>query len=152
VATEDTMRHQRLTWWCGPASISNALYAIGISKDQEEIAKLCHVTKNGTNEDEMIRGVLASGAKAAPWSSRHKLKSWQWLQSTLWDHGPAILCVDHDQHWVTAVGILNQTTVWLFDPATGFGWKRYDLGELMARWRLGTHRGGPWYYGIGVSK
>jgi ABC-type bacteriocin/lantibiotic exporter with double-glycine peptidase domain len=145
------LRPQRLTWWCGVASAANALACLGIERDQEDLATLCHVTrKDGTDEDEVMRALLACGAKVAPWYSRHRLRSMQWLQSTLHDHGPAILCVDQYQHWVTVIGSLNQTTFWVFDPAADMGLQMYGWDELVARWRKA--KPSPRYYGIGVSR
>jgi ABC-type bacteriocin/lantibiotic exporter with double-glycine peptidase domain len=145
------VRHQRLTYWCGPASIANALECIGIKRDQEQIAKLCHVTRDGTPEEEIIRAVLACKARVSPWSNRGQRASLAWLHDQLTNHGPAILAVDHDQHWVTAVGALGPRSFWLFDPATGAGFQLLDRAQMVKRWRLGEHRKGPWYYGIGVS-
>jgi hypothetical protein len=145
--------HQRLTWWCGLAAASNALELIGIHRDQEELATLCHVTKkHGTDEHEVMRALMACGAKVSPWSSRRKKLSMQWLQSSLLNTGPVILAVSDEQHWVTVIGSLTQTTFLVFDPATGEGLGHYHWDEIAAWWRVSNHRGGPSYYGIAVSQ
>lgn len=146
------MKHQRLTYWCGVAAAANALECLGIHRDQEELATLCHVTKkDGTSEEEVMRALLACGAKVAPWDSTKRHKSQVWLMQQLRFFGPAILSVAHAQHWVTAIGTLKNS-VWVFDPATGKGLEHHTWTELMRLWRLGDHAGGPHYYGIGVSK
>jgi ABC-type bacteriocin/lantibiotic exporter with double-glycine peptidase domain len=147
------MVHQKISYWCGLASAANALECLGIVVDQEHLATLCHVTKrHGTSETELMRALLAYKVKVDPWDSRRRRRSTQWLQAHLWDRGPAILCVDSQQHWIVAIGILNQTSIWVFDPATGCGLERIEIGELADRWRLPNRFKGPNYYGVGVSK
>ncbi len=148
------MKAQRLTWWCGLAAAANALECLGIDRDQEELATLCHVTKkHGTDEHEIMRALLACGAAVAPWNSRHRLKSRDWLDGWLTEHGPAILCVDQFQHWVTVIGGLamehDSPVYWVFDPGAGQGLLQYGWDELAKRWRKA--RPSPRYYGIGVS-
>ncbi len=147
------MEAQYLSWWCGVASIQSALECLGIEVSQEYVATQCHVTKkHGTNEDEIQRGLLACGAgHIDKWNSRRRKKSMVWLQDQLTNTGPAILCVDNDRHWVTAIGILSQTTFLVFDPAGGVGLQVYEWNELADRWRLAPHKSGPSYYAIGCS-
>lgn len=144
------MKHQRLTWWCGLAAAANGLECLNIHVDQEELATYCHVTKkDGADEFELMRAVMAVGAKVSPWNSRRRMRSMQWLQSTLLNTGPVLLTVDRWQHWVTVIGSLTQTTFWVFDPATDEGLMAYDYDELADRWRFSSKK--PRYYGIGLS-
>lgn len=142
------MQAQRLSHWCGPASVANALECLDIKVDQEAIAKECHVVSGGTDETEVMRALLAFGATVDPWNSRYRRKSMDWLQAHLVNHGPAILCVDNNAHWVTVIGTLTQSFFWLFDPAAGAGLTMLSYGELCSRWRT---RGKPGYFGIGVG-
>ncbi len=146
------MRAQQRPYSCGVASIQNALECLGIKRTQGQIRKVCHCDPvDGTHETEVIRGLLACGAKVDEWADPGKLTSMRWLQTHLLDRGPIILCVDRWEHWVTAIGTLNQTTFLVFDPARGTGLRVYDWDGLATRWRLGKADGGPSYYGLGVS-
>jgi ABC-type bacteriocin/lantibiotic exporter with double-glycine peptidase domain len=145
------MKHQRLTHWCGPAAVANALECLGIQQDQEAIATVCHVTRNGTEETEIIRALLHFGAKCSPLDTQKRRDAKTWLTTQLSSFGPAILCVDNWDHYVTVIGHVGTDTVWLFDPAAGVGLARYRWVELMRRWRLSERRGGPRYSGVGVS-
>ncbi len=147
------MKHQQRPYSCGIASIQNALECLGIKRTQGQIRKVCHCDPaEGTHEHEIMRGLLACGAKVDEWVSQVRLESMQWLQMHLMQRGPAILCVDAWEHWCTAIGIVDSATFLVFDPARGAGLKIYDWNGLATRWRLGKSQGGPSYYGIGVSK
>ncbi len=160
------MKAQQRTYSCGIASIQNALECLGIKRTQGAIRKLCLCTEDGetaedleadadaggTPEEELVRGLLACGARVDVWHAPGRLNSMHWLQQHLWDRGPAIVCVDSDEHYVTAIGILNQTTFVVFDPARGVGLRIYDWHGMATRWAVGRKSGGPSYYGIGVSK
>jgi ABC-type bacteriocin/lantibiotic exporter with double-glycine peptidase domain len=156
------VKAQRLTWWCGLAAASNALECLGIHVDQEELATHCHVTKkHGTDEHEVMRALLACKANVGPFCSRVRHKAEDWIDDQLSRRGPAVLSVDNEQHWVTVIGALcleghgptdGERIYWVFDPATGEGLLRYTWPEVASRWRVANSRGGPSYYGIGVSK
>lgn len=146
------MRAQQRPYSCGIASIQNALECLGVKCTQGEIRKRCHCDPDhGTGELEVIRALLSYKAQVDEWANRNKLDSMRWLQQHLWDVGPVILCVDEWEHWVTAIGILSQTTFLVFDPARGAGLKVYSWDGLATRWRLGPKHSGPSYYGIGVK-
>lgn len=143
---------QQLSYWCGPASVTNSLLCFGEYVPQEKVAKLCHVTAaHGTDEDEIQRAVLACGYNVAPWHSKKRRESATWIYSQLRDYGPAILAVENEQHWVTAVGLL-ESRILVWDPASGAGLKIYGPHEFMLYWRLHPKKKGPSYFGIGVSE
>lgn len=147
------MRAQQRSYSCGIASIANALKCIGIKRTQGQIRKVCHCDPaDGTNEYEVMRGLLACGATVDEWVAPGQGNSMHWLKDHLWARGPVILCLDSWSHWATAIGILDQTTFLVFDPARGVGLRIYDWDGMATRWRLGKADGGPSYYGIGVSK
>jgi ABC-type bacteriocin/lantibiotic exporter with double-glycine peptidase domain len=142
------LRAQRKGYWCGIASIANALEVLGIKRSQREIAKLCHVTEAaGTNETEMQRALLANGVQidvngevVAQWAL-------SWLDQHLTERGPVILCVDNDEHWVTVIGTCGDRFI-IFDPSRNSGIEVHDATSLAARW---VNSDGV-YYGIGVTK
>ncbi len=148
-----TFEPQSLSWWCGVASIQSAMGCLGVEVTQELVASRVHCTKkHGTPEDEIQRGLLACGAgNVDVWNHRRRQQSLLWLQHTLLNTGPAILAVDHDQHWITVIGYQARTTFIVFDSIPSHGLIVYSWENLAARWRLGNHRGGPNYYGIGAS-
>lgn len=145
------MKHQRLSWWCGPAAVANALECLGIHEDQEKIAVLCHVTKKlGTPEEEILRALLAFRVKVDILDKPAQRVSMAWLRKHLRTLGPAVLCVDNHSHWVTAIGVVADRIL-LFDPSAGKGLQLHTRKTLLARWRLAPTHGGPTYYGIGCA-
>ncbi len=147
------MEPQALSWWCGVASAQAALECLGIARTQEALAELCHITRrDGTDEVELQRLLLACGVHVDPWNDRRRAASMEWLTIQLQERGPAILCVDNYQHWVTAYGILRGTTFHVYDPAGPGTRYIYSYRELADRWRVANGRGGPKYYAVGVSK
>lgn len=141
------MRAQRKGYWCGIASIANALEVLGIRRTQREIAKLCHVTPSaGTNETEMKRALLANGVGVDEWHTASDAGAQTWLRDHLLQHGPVILVVDQSDHWVTVIGFCNDRFV-VFDPSRNSGIEVHDGDSLFARWKDDEDG----YYGIGVS-
>lgn len=144
------MRPQRTGYWCGVASIANALEVLGIRRTQREIAKLCDVTpETGTDEVEMKRALLANGVAVDEWYGDKfaEEQSWAWVKSHLLNAGPVVLCVDDEDHWVTAVGLCAGMVI-VFDPSRNTGIEVHNWLTLMLRWRTADGV----YYGIGVSK
>lgn len=148
------MKKQSKSYWCGVASIANALEVLGIRRSQREVARLCHVTPEaGTSEEEMKRALLAQGVAVDEWhqlgaGGTTALSSMWWLQKHLKEAGPVILCVDECSHWVTVIGLCDQTTFIVFDPSRNQGVEVHSWDSLAARW-LDSEDG---YYGLGVSK
>lgn len=141
------MRHQRKNYWCGVAAIANALEVLGIRRTQREVAKLCHVTPEaGTSEVEMKRALLANGVAVDEWSEKDEHTSRCWLFEHIRYLGPVVLCVDQDEHWVTAIGWCAGRVV-LFDPSRNSGVEVRDDVLLAERW---VNADGV-YYGLGVS-
>jgi ABC-type bacteriocin/lantibiotic exporter with double-glycine peptidase domain len=146
------MRQQSRSYTCGLAAIANALECLHIKKTQQQIAKLCDCNPaDGTSEEEMKRALLACGAQVDEFNGE-SLQAMSWLHEHLLQRGPAILCVDAHEHWVTVVGVLNfGHTFVVFDSAKGAGVRVYRWQGLKTRWGLGAKQGGPAYYGLGVS-
>jgi ABC-type bacteriocin/lantibiotic exporter with double-glycine peptidase domain len=142
------VRHQRKGYWCGIASIANALEVLGIRRTQREIAKLCDVNEDaGTNETEMKRALLANGVRVDEWQSTNLTNSIEWVRASMTLGWPTILCVDDDEHWVTAIGRCGNSLI-VFDPSRNHGIEVHDTGTLTQRW---VNSDGI-YYGLGVSK
>lgn len=60
---------------------------------------------------------------------------------------PVIMCVDNDEHWVCAIGVLGSRFL-VADPADAELVLSYDPEKLTTRWKNKTKK--P-YYGIVVS-
>lgn len=152
------MRQQRKGYWCGIASIANALEVLGIRRTQREIAKLCVVTEGddedpgdgtydpgGTDETEMKRALLANRVTVDEWSDTDVGRSVGWAHAHASTAGPVILCVDDDEHWVTVIGTCGVRML-VFDPARNSGIEVHTQVSLAARW---VNQDGV-YYGMGV--
>ncbi len=142
------MKRQAKSYWCGVASVANALEVLGVRRSQKEINRLCHVTPGkGTSEVEMKRALLANGMAVDEWQNTDSELSLEWLYDSLQEH-PVILCVDNDDHYVTAIGLCG-SRVLVFDPSRNAGLTVYSAAELSVRWRDELEET---YYGLGVSK
>lgn len=142
------MKRQRKSYWCGIASIANALEVLGIRRTQREIAKLCDVNEDaGTDETEMKRALLANGVGVDEYNARRAYYAAGWLDAHLTLRGPAVICVDDDEHWVTVIGTCLDRFI-VFDPSRNQGVEVHTPDSLCKRW---VNADGV-YYGIGVSK
>jgi hypothetical protein len=141
------MRHQRKGYWCGIASIANALEVLGVRRTQREIAKLCHVTPEaGTDETEMKRALLANGVGLDEWHSDIESDSLWWVDKCMGEGWPTIICTDLDEHWCTVIGTCGPRYV-LFDPSRNTGVEILTPPALAKRW---VNQDGI-YYGLGCS-
>jgi ABC-type bacteriocin/lantibiotic exporter with double-glycine peptidase domain len=144
-----TLKRQSKSYWCGLASIANALEVLGIRRSQKELDRLCHVSAAaGTDEVEMKRALLAQRDVAIDeWNSNMVNQAMTWLEEHLMNRGPAILCVDDDDHWITVIGMCDESFI-VFDPSRNQGVEVHNDYSLAARW---VNSDGV-YYGIGVSR
>lgn len=142
------MKRQAKSYWCGVASIANALEVLGIKRSQREIARLCAVTEDdGTDETEMKRALLANGVHVDELHQRTRPIALYWAEEHITHHGPVVICVDSDEHWCTIIGRCMDRFV-LFDPARNHGIEVHSWVSLAKRW---VNDEGV-YYGLGVSK
>jgi len=143
---ERPVKRQARSYWCGVASIANALEVLGIRRSQREVERLCHVSPEaGTDEVEMKRALLANGMAVDEWSSKDLDDTIDWLTRHLASAGPAVLCVDDWEHWVTAIGLCGDAIV-LYDPSRNHGVEVHTAQSLAHRWASEGI-----YYGIGLS-
>jgi len=105
------MKYQQKEYWCGPASIQNALALLGKRVPaQSAVARLCGTTSEGTDEFQMMRGLRELGL------SYHEF----WLTKPVRIHGVSLVCVDSWSHWVAAMspGMLScWNHMLMIDPA-----------------------------------
>ncbi len=102
---------------CGASALSNALQALGWSGcGQEAIADLAGTSADGTNAGGLKRAARKLGASVGIVSTRVAQDAWALLRAALLDGHAAVLSVDRDEHWLSAVGLLGHRVL-LVDPA-----------------------------------
>lgn len=146
------MRFQSHAASCGPASLRTALMARGVTRSEDELAKLSGCTTNGTTAKGMMKALLLV-AKEHPVllpgvlsESREEI-ALMWLAQAHRAGYAAILCVDNDEHWVVSFGMLGESVFHIADSADEEMVLHYTRPQLAARWRgLGKKP----FYGIVV--
>lgn len=140
------MRFQDTQSNCGPASLLNALAALGIHRTQEELATLCKTTgTDGTSPRNLQNAIRVLGRDPVVINERREDVAVLWLDAWLRMGRPVILCVDGGTHWVTAIGTLGYTRVLVADPADNELVLSYDRSVLVSRWVQNGR-----YYGVVV--
>lgn len=121
---------------CGPASLHNALEALGVHRTEEELIKLCGQTANGTSARGIIQacGKIGEGISAKAFKRRDGDEAAIGLWYFVSERGrPAILCVDQFEHWVAVVGVVGSRFVILDSAETGLVFY-YTAPDLLKRW------------------
>lgn len=139
------MRMQDTAANCGPASLSNALAAVGIARSQAECETLCKTSgTDGTSIRGLTGGIKALGRVPITLNERRFDVALLRLVSHLAGGRPAVLCVDKNEHWVAAVGHIG-TRILIADPADNELVLSLAADELKARWGHGNR-----FYGVVV--
>ena len=137
------MRLQDTAANCGPASVSNALSALGISRTQAECEVLCKTSgTDGTSARNIIRAVQSLGCRGVQIRERRELVALLLLDHWLNEGAPIVLCVDQASHWVAAVGRLGPRIL-IADPADNELVLSLKKQELLERWASNGN-----YYGV----
>lgn len=145
------MRYQSNRASCGPASLHNALAALGITRTEDELIALCKQTADGTSSTNLRRAIAAiSTEKAQLYGDAIRWPNIELAWVGLWyivaNRGrPVILCVDSFGHWVACVGYLGGRFMVVDSAEIGLV-LYYTKEELDARWE--GPKGG--YHGIVV--
>jgi hypothetical protein len=134
---------------CGAASLHNALSALGISRSEDELIKLCKQTASGGTTVQGLLGAMRSipGVLGEPtkWRNDSDAIVGVWYQVS--ERGrPVIMCVDNWDHWVVCTGHLGPR-FGVVDSADNALVIYYDGAGLVKRWRHKDKRG---FYGIVV--
>lgn len=139
------MRLQSTQANCGPASLLNALVALGISRTEDELATLCKTTgTEGTSPRNLMAAIRALGRSPELINEKRMDVAIMFVETWLREGRPVILCVDGDTHWVTAVGSMGKRII-IADPADNELVLSYSRSDLVDRWGSGGR-----YYGIVV--
>lgn len=133
------MRYQSNRASCGPASLHNALAALGINRTEEELITLCKQTTDGTSSKNLCAAIKSISTEAAKlygdtlkWGKMED--AWVGLWFVVAQRGrPAILCVDNFEHWVACVGYLGGRFMVVDSAEIGLVFY-YTREELERRW------------------
>lgn len=157
------LNYQARPYYCGPASLQNALSLFGVRVTQKKVATLAGTTAtDGTNEFGLMAAIDALGCA---FEEVRQDKADDAIQSiaTCW---PVILCVDSWQHWVLALPGKTSPKggqyIVVVDPANPGKHKGYKHSPvqvwsrrtLLTRWAAALpdlDPGYPRYYGISVK-
>lgn len=101
------MRLQARKSSCGPASLANALEALGLSRTEEELISLCGQTPDGTTEKGLRKAIAALGGLNKEISESRPEVATLYLLQALYEGRPVILCVETWGHWAVAAGTLG---------------------------------------------
>jgi ABC-type bacteriocin/lantibiotic exporter with double-glycine peptidase domain len=147
------MRYQEYSHTCGPSAVVNALKCFGKHYREKTIEKLYGTTEEeGTNEEKLIAGIRALGWQATALELGNGKEAFHNLWLAL-SSAPVLLCVDSDNHWVTATGKIGRRVI-IVDPKNTVA-NRKENGvhvvsavELIRRWRNSDNQ----HYGLVIHR
>lgn len=128
------MRYQSRKSSCGPASLANALEAIGIERTEDELATLSKQDATGTSSVNLRKAAEAVGVETINVAEQRKESAGWAISSFLRAGNSGLLVVDNDEHWVACVGMLGNRYI-IADSADNDLLLFYGLDELLTRWR-----------------
>lgn len=123
----DQLRHQPNAWTCGPAALRNAFLAHGTRVDVRRVIKASGITREDSMKEifDTVPGLTAAAQHFGFRFIQKTLHTPEELFAVLPSATPALLCVNHYDHWVTALET-SPKFVTICDPARG--------GELVKKW------------------
>ncbi len=131
---------------CGPASVSNALQALGIVRSQQECETLCKTSgTDGTSAKNIIKALQSVGCSGVVVKEKRAAVAMLMLRHWLGIGRPVVLCVDQGSHWVAAVGSLGMDRVLVADPADNELVVSCDSAEMVDWWAAPSG-----FYGIAL--
>src|SRR5690349_22488064 len=110
------MRYQSRKSSCGPASLANALEAIGITRTEDELSTLSKQDATGTSSINLRKAAEAVGVDTVVIAEQRTETAGWALNSYVSSGSPGLLIVDNDDHWVAVVGRLGGMFI-VADPA-----------------------------------
>lgn len=124
---------QHRPWSCGAAAIVNAAAVLGVDVSEAQVASAAGTDSDGTSEEQIIRAAAQLGLHGLVMEEADDALAFDWLQATLSDGYPAILCVDEWEHWVVAAALANNGIV-VLDSVDGSE-EVLAARDLIRRWR-----------------
>src|SRR3990167_7967228 len=134
---------------CGAAALCNALQAVGQSLSLEAAAKLAGTSNEGTSAAGLLKALKTLGYHASTVLTESPDGAWAALCGNLLMGLPVILCVAHEDHWVTAIGLLGGLVL-IAAPADAGVVSTYTRAGVLAWWSSGGRK--PTYFGISLEK
>lgn len=127
------MRYQSRKSSCGPASLANALEAVGIERTEDELAALSKQDAQGTSPVNLRKAAEAVGVETVNVSEQRREVARWCLEYHLHNGHPGLIIVDNDDHWVAVIGHLNGTYI-VADTADNDLLVFYSAEGLLDRW------------------
>jgi ABC-type bacteriocin/lantibiotic exporter with double-glycine peptidase domain len=147
------MHKQRKPHWCGPASVQNALEALGKRVSQKLAAEYLGTTELGTSEFDIVEGLQDLGFETETFSHNHKEQARCWLTWELTYGRPVLLSTEDWGHWITVVTPPLSRRFGIVDPEEGVirlvHWKTLERVWRAAA-RVQTGPADRTYYAISV--
>lgn len=155
------MRGQSHASFCGPASLANALRALGVTKWSED--KLVDAIKvsaaqgeepsAGIGVPQLQRAAEVAGYDAEGFSVTNWSVAWRGVRCAVVDGAPEILAVDWEKgeatHWIAAIGVIGERLV-IADPAHDWVVSTVSADQLKRRWKSDTDPES--YYSLHITK
>jgi len=92
------------SWQCGPFALKHALAVLGVTADEDEIAKIARTRRaSGTDETQMERAARAYGCGFAMERKLSPERARRGLLGHLRKGIPVVVCSDNWDHWITVV-------------------------------------------------
>lgn len=143
------MQLQNLPNGCGAAALCNALEAIGYRLTLEAAAKLARTSADGTDSVHLKRAIRVLGFEPHEWQTANRQAAWAITVGYLNMGYPVLLCVDEEEHYVAAIGILGGLVV-IVDSADGGVVQTLDRRHFLARLSSGGKV--PTFSGMAVQR
>jgi len=151
--------YQKLSTWCGPASVQTALEAIGRGIDQEALARLCNATEDGCDEFDLMQAIRLCFTKYGEIAVDSPQEAMRQLQARLILGQPVIVCCEDYEHWCCAIGLIGDKVI-LVDPSNEHenkdrnGLWFLSADEMVDKWEASEEvtEGDPAFYGIWLSE
>jgi hypothetical protein len=103
---------------CGIYAFLNSLLILGIPISVQEAHEVTRVTRikalwEGTDPDNIIRGIKKYGCKAEPFSCKNEYKAKAKIDAYLEAGIPIIICVDDWEHYTLLAGLIDNRYYWI---------------------------------------
>lgn len=152
------MRRQTASNDCGPTAIANALEVHHRRLGLRGLRDLVGTTGEGSDEDDLIRALLAYRCGVDVHAGDVPRAAEAWLLESLGAGRPVLICVDRWDHWITVLGRVGRQFV-IYDPGIETGGAFVlRFKDLRPRWeaarRVRRAGGAPRvrFYGIAVGE